>query len=141
MDANRVLNATLNGAASAAAVYLLGRVGGYRFPRAAAALVGTAVGVGSYRVLADVDFEAIEEAVEEAVEEAERDATIGEDGSVDVPLGSTDEDVADEDIVEEADDLDATDEPAAQPRRRTEVLASAVEHAMGFRRTDEEPSD
>jgi len=136
MDANRVLNATLNGAASAAAVYLLGRLGGYRFPRAAAALVGTAVGVGSYRVLADVDFEAIEEAVEEAVEEAEREATVGESGSVDVPLGSTDEDVD-----EVSADFDVTDEPAAHPRRRTEVLASAVEHAMGFRRTNDEPSD
>jgi cytoskeletal protein RodZ len=99
-------------------------------------LVGTAVGVGSYRALADVDFEAIEEAVEEAVEEAEREVTIGESGSVDVSLESTDEDVT-----EESADLDATDEPPAHPRRRTEVLASAVEHAMGFRRTDEEPSD
>ena len=121
MDANRVLNATLNGAASGAAVYLAGRIGGYRFPRAAAALVGTAVGVGSYRAMADVDFEAIADAAADAA--AEADVSIGESGTVEVP-------------VSKPGDAD-TDVP---PRRRTEVLSSAVEHAMGFGRTDDEPS-
>jgi hypothetical protein len=55
----RVLNATLTGAVSAAAVYLLGRASGYRFPGAAVALVGTAVGVGSYRVPAAMGGAAI----------------------------------------------------------------------------------
>lgn len=119
MDANRVLNATLNGAASGAAVYLAGRIGGYRFPRVAAALVGTAVGVGSYRAMADVDFEAIAEAA------ADADVTIGESGTVDVP-------------VSKPGDADADTE--VSPRRRTEVLSSAVEHAMGFGRADDESS-
>ena len=121
MDANRVLNATLNGAASGAAVYLAGRIGGYRFPRAAAALVGTAVGVGSYRAMADVDFEAIAEAAADAT--ADADVSIGESGTVDVP-------------VSKPGDADA--DTAVTPRRRTEVLSSAVEHAMGFGRTDDE---
>jgi hypothetical protein len=126
MDANRVLNASLNGAASAAAIYLLGRAGGYRFPRAAAALVGTAVGVGSYRALVGVDFDAIAERAEKAADEAVDEGA---------EMAEREAEAATEIEVETPDDAPA--ETPAAPRRRTEVLASAVEHAMGFR-TDED---
>ncbi|MFC7227628.1 hypothetical protein N0B31_09460 [Salinirubellus salinus] len=125
MDTNsieRALNATLNGAATGAAVYLLGRATGYQHPRVAATLVGTAVGVGTYSAMAHVDFEAIAEAA--AAAEAEVEAAVEETDVVDVPVDAPDEESADE----------------PHRRRRTEVLSSAVEHAMGFRGGEEEPS-